>query len=670
MKKQVRSFIAILAMILAITAALVSCEETNAPAETTAAQNEVTESPVDNTTAPNVETTVTPETTEAPHAHAWSDWKVTLEATCTAEGKQERSCECGEKESVSISAIGHTEIVDNGVAATCITPGLSEGKHCSTCNAVTVTQQHVAALGHNEVILPAIAPTCTQEGMTEGKICDRCQATFVFQTQIPATGHTEVLDKAVSPTCIATGLTEGKHCSVCNVVIVAQTTVNALGHTEVTDKAVAATCTTAGKTEGKHCSKCNVIILSQSAIPATGHKYNSGTITKQATCTGDGQKTFACVNANCKHSYTEAIKATTYSATELYDLAVKYVGEIVVYDKSGKELGLGTGFVYSSDGKIITNYHVIEDAYSAKITINGKTYNITSILAYDEDIDLAILKINASNMVVANICKQPTKTGENIYAIGSSRGLTNTFSQGMITQSNRIIDGVTYIQHDASITNGNSGGPLINVYGEVIGINTWGISDSQNLNFAVFVSELDNLVYGKSMTLAEFYEFNNSAYDKLVDFILYNGEYDSRYGQIVVCLKEAYDSVNSQYYTVEFLYDADDDSVHLIYRVYFDGADNVNLFTGMSIDREGDMYYSSIRYESGVKTNSMSGSIICETFTDTTVVGYSSYEGNMSERNLTRENASTCVINLILWLEWIAEEYLDSTIADFGFIAF
>ena len=664
MKRQVSTLIAILALILAMTAALVSCDETTEPEETTVPQIEITEAPADTTATPNAETT------ETPHVHAWSEWSTTLEATCTAEGKKERSCECGEKESVAISAIGHTEIVDNGVAATCITPGLSEGKHCSTCNAVTVTQQYVVALGHNEVILSAIAPTCTQEGKTEGKICDRCQATFVIQTQIPATGHTEVVDNAVAPTCTDTGLAEGKHCSVCNVVIIAQTTVNALGHTEVTDKAVAATCTTAGKTEGKHCSKCNVIILSQNTIPATGHKYNSGTITKQATCAGDGQKTFACVNANCKHSYTEAIKATTYSATELYDLAVQYVGEIVAYDKSGKELGLGTGFVYSSDGKIITNYHVIEDAYSAKITINGKTYNIASILAYDENIDLAILKINANNMTAANICKQPTKTGETVYALGSSKGLTNTFSQGIITQAQRVIDGVVHIQHDAAISGGNSGGPLLNIYGEVIGINKMSRVDSQNINMAVFTTELDNLVYGKSMTLAEFYEFNNSAYDKLVDFILYNGEYDSRYGQIVVCLKEAYDSVNSQYYTVEFLYDADDDSVHLIYRVYFDGADNVNLFTGMSIDREGDMYYSSIRYESVTATNSMSGSIICETFTDTTLVGYSSYEGNMSERDFTRENASICVINLILWLEWIAEEYLDSTIADFGFIAF
>lgn len=622
------------------------------------------------TTSVHETTVTTEETTAAPHVHTYGAWTETQNPTCTVVGEKARTCSCGEKEIASIDALGHTEIVDKGVEATCTTPGLSEGKHCSTCNAVTIKQQYVPALGHSEVILSAVAPTCTQEGKTEGKICNRCQATFVFQTQIPATGHSEVVDKAVAPTCTLTGVTEGKHCSVCNLVIVAQTTVDALGHTEVIDKAVAATCTTSGKTEGKHCSKCNLIILSQNNISATGHKYNSGIITKPATCTGDGQKTYTCTNKNCKDSYTEAFKATAYSATELYDLSVKYVGEIITYDKLGKELALGTGFVYSSDGKIITNYHVIEDAYSATITVNGKTYNIVSVLAYDEDIDLAVLKVNASNLISANICKQPTKTGENIYAIGSSRGLTNTFSQGIITQSNRIIDGIAYIQHDASITHGNSGGPLINIYGEVIGINTWGISDSQNLNFAVFTSELDNLVYGKPMTVAEFYEFNNGAYDKLVDFIIANGKYNSSTGNIMLSLKEDYDSVNAQHYSYEIAYDAEDDCIDMYYYVAFTGTDTT-FFTGMTIRRNADKYfYSSVRREAGNMTNKMSGYIINETFDDNTLVGYNSYEGKGSERDFTRENASIAVTNIILWLEWLAENYLDSTVADFGFVSF
>ena len=243
-------------------------------------------------------------------------------------------------------------------------------------------------------------------------------------------------------------------------------TIGALGHDEVIDSAITATCTTDGKTEGKHCSSCGAVLIAQSVISSSGHKYNNGDVTTQATCNQSGIKTFTCIVNSCRHTYTETYSLPTYSATELYNLSVKYVGEIVTYDKSGAELALGTGFVISSDGKIITNYHVLDSAYSAKITINGNVHSITQILAYDENIDLAILKINATGLNYANVCKNTVQTGETIYAIGSSRGLTNTYSQGIITQANRVVDGVIHIQHDASINNGNSG-IVLNMYNTI-----------------------------------------------------------------------------------------------------------------------------------------------------------------------------------------------------------
>ena len=134
------------------------------------------------------------------------------------------------------------------------------------------------------------------------------------------------------------------------------------------------------------------------------------------------------------------------------------------------------------------------------------------MLAYDANIDLAVCKINATGLDFATICKKPVNVGETVYAIGSSRGMTNTYSQGIITYANRVVDNVSHIQHDASITNGNSGGPLINIYGEVIGINTWGISNSQNLNFAVFTKELDNLSYSSPISFADFYSYHSPSF--------------------------------------------------------------------------------------------------------------------------------------------------------------
>ena len=77
-------------------------------------------------------------------------------------------------------------------------------------------------------------------------------------------------------------------------------------------------------------------------------------------------------------------------------------------------------------------------------------------MAYDENIDLAVVKVNATGLTTATICKKTVSVGATVYAIGSSRGLTNTYSQGIITYANRVVDGVSHVQHDASITHGGN----------------------------------------------------------------------------------------------------------------------------------------------------------------------------------------------------------------------
>ena len=423
-------------------------------------------------------------------------------------------------------------------------------------------------------------------------------------------------------------------------------------------------------TDGVNERYCTCGEMQIQTIEALGHQYNNGEITIQATCHHSGVKTFTCTVDNCRNYYTENYSLPTYTATELYDLSVKYVGEIVTYDKSGAELALGTGFVISSDGKIVTNYHVIEGAYSADITINDKKYTIATILAYNENIDLAVVKVNATGLTTATICKSPVSVGATVYAIGSSRGMTNTYSQGIITYADRIVNGVVHVQHDASITHGNSGGPLINVYGEVIGINTWGISDSQNLNFAVFTAELDNLKYGTPMSFSEFYELNSDAFDKLVDYILANGKYDSGTGKTELVLEDRYNSSYTEYHIVEFDYIPKYNCVDLTYFVAFSGSD-VTFFTGISVEKNVSSYYwAMFASNNGSTTNKMSGYINCKTFTEDTLLEYDSYEGKISQRATTRENASISAIYLVEYLEWLTSNYLGISISDFGFESF
>ena len=233
------------------------------------------------------------------------------------------------------------------------------------------------------------------------------------------------------------------------------------------------------------------------------HIYKESVVI-EATCLTEGKKSYTC--SKCSDTYTAAYNMAVYTPDMIYNKASKAVGEIITYNKFGKELALGTGVVYSDDGQILTNYHVIEDAYSAKITLGRNTYDVKQVLAYDKKIDLAILKIEASGFLTLPICAEEVQVGRPAYALGSSKGMTATFSQGIITYANREMDGVTYVQHDAAISSGNSGGPLINEYGEIIGINTWTYKDSQNLNFAIFASEIEKLNFGTPLTMEEFYK--------------------------------------------------------------------------------------------------------------------------------------------------------------------
>ena len=264
--------------------------------------------------------------------HKFGDWTTTKSSTCTESGTQIRKCEiCGATESKSLSAKGHTEIVDKAIPATCITDGKTEGSHCSVCGAVIKAQDTIKATGHKFGNWTTTkSATCTESG-TQIRKCETCGATE--SKSLSAKGHTEVVDKAIHATCTTDGKTEGSHCSVCGAVIKAQeiikatghkfgnwTTIkpatctesgtqirkcetcgateskslSAKGHTEVVDKAITATCTTDGKTEGSHCSVCNTVIKVQTVINATGHKSSGWIVDKAASIGVKGSKHKEC----------------------------------------------------------------------------------------------------------------------------------------------------------------------------------------------------------------------------------------------------------------------------------------------------------------------------------------------------------------------------------------
>ncbi len=155
-----------------------------------------------------------------------------------------------------------------------------------------------------------------------------------------------------------------------------------------------------------------------------------------------------------------------------------------------EQRGVGSGFVMSREGYILTNNHVVEDADQIKVKLaSGKEYD-GKVVGRDPKTDLALVKVEGSSdlhpLKLGN--SDDLEVGSRVVAIGSPFGLEQTVTAGIVSAKGRVIGSGPYdnfIQTDASINPGNSGGPLINMKGEVIGINTAIIASGQGIGFAI-----------------------------------------------------------------------------------------------------------------------------------------------------------------------------------------
>ncbi len=142
---------------------------------------------------------------------------------------------------------------------------------------------------------------------------------------------------------------------------------------------------------------------------------------------------------------------------------------------------LGSGFVISEDGFIVTNNHVVENASDIQVTFTDGTKIEAELIAADAETDLALLKVDANNLNYLEFGDSDTaKVGNWVMAIGNPHGLGGTVTAGIISARGRMLGGRydDFIQTDASINRGNSGGPLFNLEGKVIGVNSMIISPS------------------------------------------------------------------------------------------------------------------------------------------------------------------------------------------------
>ena len=206
---------------------------------------------------------------------------------------------------------------------------------------------------------------------------------------------------------------------------------------------------------------------------------------------------------------------TEMSDAEIYAANVNSVVSINVTGTSGynffgqpvQSASSGSGFVLTSDGYIVTNYHVVKDAQTVKVTMySGDEYD-AQYVGGDEDYDIAVIKIEATGLPAVTLGNsEELNVGDHVLAIGNPLGeLTFSMSGGMVSSVNRTInvDGTPFnmIQTDASINPGNSGGPLLNSYGEVVGIvsakySSYGTSGEsvEGLGFAIPINDVISMI--------------------------------------------------------------------------------------------------------------------------------------------------------------------------------
>jgi serine protease Do len=171
-------------------------------------------------------------------------------------------------------------------------------------------------------------------------------------------------------------------------------------------------------------------------------------------------------------------------------------------DRSYTSQSLGSGFVWSSDGVIVTNNHVVEGASRITVNFSDGTQLPARLIGVDPDSDVAVLRVDAKNLLAAPIgVSSDLLIGETVIAVGNPFGLSGTVTTGVVSALGRSVPSkeagrtfTDFIQTDASINPGNSGGPLLNIEGRVIGINTMIYANAQGIGFAIPVDRAKKVV--------------------------------------------------------------------------------------------------------------------------------------------------------------------------------
>jgi len=197
-----------------------------------------------------------------------------------------------------------------------------------------------------------------------------------------------------------------------------------------------------------------------------------------------------------------AATQTTFNSAEIAKKVSPAVVTIIVHSESGQVTG--SGFLISPDGKIITSLHVVRSTGRGSVELaNGDIFDSFTVRAIDERRDLAILQIPGFDLPVAELGNSnEVPPGEPVLFVGSPRGLQGTITVGVISAIRELPEGFKVIQTGAAANPGNSGGPLLNGRGQVVGVLGFKLTDSAGLNFAVPINYARGMLNNLSESLS------------------------------------------------------------------------------------------------------------------------------------------------------------------------
>ena len=385
--------------------------------------------------------------------HNPNDWQVKTEPTCTVNKVEEKICkDCGEVVETTVHPVmGHTPGEWQVMIDASCTQNLVEQKVCKVC-AATVETRTGEKIQH-EYVQITVAGNCAvgEHVLNTCKFCGHSYSDNYSEIREAHVDGGWVIVKA--PTCSAEGLRQ-RICKICS---------NNMGDNESV------------------------------GIDPENHSFAVETFPP-----ADGQEGYTLHTCQLCGYKVKNEYESNFLPSQIYQMIVSATVRIEGCDKDGNTNNVGSGFFINANGEILTNYHVIAAAYQLKVKLYGGTEHFAvSVLGYDIANDIAVIKIDMVGNSYLEFSDKAVKTGDPVYALGSPMGIDNMFTSGIVSNPLKNINGNLCIGFTSPISPGNSGGPLVDASGKVVGIVTQQVKDAQNTNFAFPISvasELDTSV--------------------------------------------------------------------------------------------------------------------------------------------------------------------------------